>query len=178
MVFSNFILLKDFSQLISQNNEKVQGELSEWPLDKQTRLFNILKGNLMISLNNLSDRLFDFNVDGICGNAGQNVDTLTSKQIKEINLAGITYFGGGKGSANELSIKGIIQSGIRLLLLFISGLAIIAMIYSGILFTRSNGNEENVKHARLIFINAAIGLAVAFLAFLIVAIIQGILYSI
>lgn len=102
-------------------------------------------------------------------------------ELDRVNLSGITYFAGGvqPGESEEkFTLANVIRLLIRLIFLFISGISIIGVMYGGFLYTQNAGDDGMQDKARKTITYALLGLVLTFLAYLIVAVIQGIIYSI
>ena len=67
--------------------------------------------------------------------------------------------------------QGIIQTGINVLLVVAVLLAMLALIWGGIDWTRSEGDKERIEKARHKILYALLGLGIAFLSFVIINVI-------
>ena len=76
---------------------------------------------------------------------------------------------------NENSIVNIMVSIARFLTYVGVGLSVLFMVWGGIRYITSNGNEETATKAKQILINATIGLVVSIVAFTIVNILASLL---
>lgn len=87
----------------------------------------------------------------------------------------VSFYGSGSANVND-NLKGdkstdlptIIQNYVNYFIGFSALIAVICGIYGGFIYLTAGGNDEQVKKAKTIFKQVAIGLVVIFLAFSVV----------
>lgn len=93
----------------------------------------------------------------ICGNSSANCAT----------TGGASFDGGAQG------VVGFLLNIARLVVYLVGAIAVLFLVYGGIMYLTAGGDDAKVKAARSIITNAVIGLIVAIVAFSIVTIVQG-----
>ncbi|MEK9155844.1 MAG: hypothetical protein AAB360_00885 [Patescibacteria group bacterium] len=84
------------------------------------------------------------------------------------DLSGGTAFATGTDN-----IAGLITGIVNILLMIASALAVLYLIYSGILYITAAGNPDNAKKGQQGVVNAIIGIAVIVLSYAIVRAVRG-----
>jgi hypothetical protein len=83
-------------------------------------------------------------------------------------VTGGTTFDGGVGG-----IVGILLSIARVVVYIVGALAVLFLVYGGVMYLTAGGDDGKVKSARAIITNAIIGLVIAIVAFSIVTIVTN-----
>lgn len=78
---------------------------------------------------------------------------------------------------NTTGITGIIANVVNGLLVLAGAIAVIYLIYGGILYTTAGGNGDQATKGKTTIINAVIGIVIIFVAILLVNLVTGILTS-
>lgn len=92
--------------------------------------------------------------------------------IDHVLAANFDFIGGadslpGQSGGTEVNLENMVTNVVDILLYVAGALAIIYMIYSGIMYITSAGNPDAVKKGQQGVLNAAIGLVIIVLAFFI-----------
>jgi hypothetical protein len=74
-------------------------------------------------------------------------------------------------SANQDTVAGIILNVARLLTFIGGAVAVLAIVYGGILYVTDNGSGDSAKKGKQILINAVIGLIIVIVAYTIVGLV-------
>jgi hypothetical protein len=183
-VFSSLMLLKTFYTTNISNEYNLT-------LEQKTNVQKILWNELNVTLANLNNNFFTLNVTSIMC-AGQ--ETLTTHgaylegwdvmQLGNLNIRPFNPFAGGEPKLDSsgkvidgFGAEQVIAKIIKIFITFAGSLAVLAIIYAGLLYTYSNGEEDILTKAKKIWFSAILGLLLTMLSYFIVSIIQGILYS-
>jgi len=173
-VYQNFLLLKRFAMNVRTNNSGGNTD------PKAELVFNTLKQNLMISFNNLAKQMVNLTIPKLDCNDGTNttyknpgnwkIDT-----IGTLNIGSFNPFAGGdtaKGTGEQ-----IISRIIKIFMLFAGGLSVLAIVYAGLLYTYSQGEDDMISKAKGIWFHAILGLLLTMLSYFIVSVVEGIIYA-
>jgi len=81
---------------------------------------------------------------------------------------------GCEGTPSEADIYGIVWNVIALLIQYVAVFAVLAVMYGGIMYLISSGDEEKTKKARTIIIWALVGTLISVSAFTLITILNRI----
>lgn len=73
-----------------------------------------------------------------------------------------------QATGGETSAKNLVKTIVDYFLMFLGFIATLMIIYGGILYVTSAGNEENAKKGKTIILYAAVGIVIILLSFAIV----------
>ena len=79
----------------------------------------------------------------------------------------------GEATRNETSLREIVLTMINFFLTFLGIVAVIMIIYAGVIYTTSGGEDEKMQTAKKTIMYAAIGLVIVLLSYAIVNMIVG-----
>jgi len=95
----------------------------------------------------------------------QGAHALTSNDFNGINVV--------TANVSSLSLQGIAVKVVGFILIVAAIIAIIYLLYSGILYLTAAGNEANADKGRKGILNAVIGIIIIVLAFVILRVVQN-----
>ena len=78
---------------------------------------------------------------------------------------GEAYYGQEQAPANEGNLSIIVGKIIGNILIFLGTIAVVLIVYAGFLWMTAGGNEEQIKKARGLLINAVVGLIIILAAY-------------
>jgi hypothetical protein len=81
--------------------------------------------------------------------------------------------GNGDTAGGVTGVAGILLNIARIVVYIVGALAVLFLVYGGVMYLTAGGDDGKVKSARAIITNAIIGLVIAIVAFSIVTIVQG-----
>jgi len=126
---------------------------------------------------NKNDDLFNSGEAGYIKDSYSKGTFTIENPIGNINITAFNGFASGSYINNGEGAEKVISKIINIFIAFAGSLAVLAIIYAGLLYTYSNGEEEVLTKAKKIWFSAILGLLLTLLSYMIVSIIQGILYS-
>lgn len=93
----------------------------------------------------------------------------TNPQVSHADLAACKYGSDSTACSSDSDAIGSIGSAITTVMLFLSGaVAVICIIYAGILYTTSGGDSKRIEKAKKMLIYSIVGIAVAVVSYAVV----------